>query len=361
MPLFRRKKSTIWWIDITANGRRLQRSTGTENKQQAQEFHDRLKTELWEQKRLGTKPRRTWQEAVIRYTEEKAGKTSLNSDLSHFRWLDPYLSDKYLDEINKDLIAELTKARKLPYSIPRAKGPDRKIEPTPATVNRTLEIIRCVLRLARDEWEWIDHIPKIKLLKEPTRRVSWIKREKAEELLAALPHHSSELMRFSLETGLRRSNVTHLEWAQVDLERHTAWIHPDQAKAEEAIPVPLSDNAVAILSRWKDKHEKYVFVFEGKPVVQTSTATWRRACASVGLIGFRWHDLRHTWASWHAQDGTPLHVLQELGGWKSAEMVRRYAHLSTVHLADFVNRRQGLRDVLVTVKEKGARPISLTP
>jgi len=72
-----------------------------------------------------------------------------------------------------------------------------------------------------------------------------------------------------------------------------------------------------------------------------------------GLTNFRWHDLRHTWASWHAQDGTPLHVLQELGGWKSAEMVRKYAHLSTVHLADFVNRRQGLRDVSVTVKEKG--------
>ncbi len=353
MPIYRRKNSTTWWIDITIDGKRIQRSTSTENRQQAQEFHDRLRTELWEHKRLGTKPRRTWQEAVVRYAEEKAEKATLETDMSHLRWLDRHLSSKYLDEIDKELIAALTKIRKQPYSIPRKKGPDRKIDPKPATVNRTLEIIRSILRLARDEWEWIDHIPTVKLLKEPTRRVSWITRDKAEELLKVLPLHSSEMMRFSLETGLRRSNVTLLEWEQVDLERQTAWIHPDQAKAGEPIPVPLSDNAVAILKRWEGKHEKYVFVFEGKPVFQTATLTWRKACASVGLTHFRWHDLRHTWASWHAQDGTPLHVLQELGGWQSAEMVRRYAHLSTVHLADYVNRRKALRDVSVTVKEKG--------
>lgn len=199
----------------------------------------------------------------------------------------------------------------------------------------------------------MDAIPTVRMLKEPTRRISWITREKAEELLQALPHHSAEMMRFSLETGLRRTNVKHLQWEQVDLDRKTAWIHPDQAKAKKAIPVPLSDNAVAILRRWKGKHEKYVFVFAGKPVVQTSTMTWRKACESVGLKHFRWHDLRHTWASWHAQDGTPLHVLQELGGWESPEMVRRYAHLSTGHLASFVDRRQALSDISVTAKEKG--------
>ena len=59
------------------------------------------------------------------------------------------------------------------------------------------------------------------------------------------------------------------------------------------------------------------------------------------IENFRWHDLRHTWASWHVQAGTPLHVLQELGGWESVEMVRRYAHLSTDHLAEYVERMSG--------------------
>jgi integrase len=361
MPLFRRKDSTIWWIDITIDGKRIQQSSGTKNKQQAQELHDRLKTESWEQKRLGTKPRRTWKEAVVEYLAEKADKKTLDTDKSHLRWLDAHLSKKYLDEINKELINEIVKIRRLPYSIPRIKGPDRLITPKPATINRTMEILRCILRLARDEWEWIDHIPTVKFLNEPTQRISWITRDKAEELLNALPSHLSEMMRFSLETGLRRANVTHLEWEQVDIERRTAWIHPDQAKAKKPIPVPLSDTAVAILKRWEGKHEKYVFVFEGKPVTQTATKAWRKACRSVGLINFRWHDLRHTWASWHAQDGTPLNVLQTLGGWQSAEMVGRYAHLSTVHLADYVDRRQALSDKSVTVKEKGAKQTCLTP
>jgi integrase len=353
MSIFRRKSSTIWWVDITIDGNRIQRSTGTETETQAQEFHDRLKAQLREQKRLGIKPRRTWKEAAVRYVAEKSQKASLVADISHLRWLDQFLSNKYLDEINKDLIGKITEARKCPYRIPRKNGSHRDLNPKPATVNRTLEIIRSVLRLAKDDWEWIDRIPAIKLLKEPTRRISWITREKAEELLGALPHHSAEMMRFTLETGLRRANVTHLEWAQVDLERRTAWIHPDQAKARKPIPVPLSGNAVAILQRWKGKHEKFVFCFRGKPVTQTATRMWRQVCVSVGLVGFRWHDLRHTWASWHTQDNTPLHVLQELGGWESSEMVRRYAHLSTAHLSEYVNRRQALRDVSVTPKEKG--------
>ena len=57
-----------------------------------------------------------------------------------------------------------------------------------------------------------------------------------------------------------------------------------------------------------------------------------------GLRDFRWHDLRHTWASWHVQAGTPLLVLKELGGWASLDMVLRYAHLSADHLAEHAER-----------------------
>jgi site-specific recombinase XerD len=53
----------------------------------------------------------------------------------------------------------------------------------------------------------------------------------------------------------------------------------------------------------------------------------------AGIENFRWHDLRHTWASWHRQSGTPTHELQRLGGWRSSVMVERYAHLAPDHLA----------------------------
>ncbi len=76
---------------------------------------------------------------------------------------------------------------------------------------------------------------------------------------------------------------------------------------------------------------------KGDGVGTANTRAWRNALEREGIKDFRWHDLRHTWASWHAQSGTPLHVLQELGGWSSSDMVRRYAHLSQQHLASYAD------------------------
>jgi len=78
----------------------------------------------------------------------------------------------------------------------------------------------------------------------------------------------------------------------------------------------------------------------------------------AGINNFRWHDLRHTWASWHVQAGTPLHVLQELGGWESVEMVRRYAHLSTTHLAEYVDRMSGTLE-LVKGDARGKKVVTI--
>jgi len=58
----------------------------------------------------------------------------------------------------------------------------------------------------------------------------------------------------------------------------------------------------------------------------------------AGIEDFRWHDLRHTWASWHRMQGTPTHELQQLGGWKTGAMVERYAHLAPDHLANAAAR-----------------------
>lgn len=110
------------------------------------------------------------------------------------------------------------------------------------------------------------------------------------------------------------------------------------------------------------KHPLYVFSYHGKRITQVSTKTWYAALEKAGIEDFRWHDLRHTWASWHVQAGTPLHVLQELGGWECVEMVRKYAHLSSAHLAEYVDRLSNFRAVegaaatiqLRAAQEKGA-------
>ena len=90
-----RKNSSNWWVELTApDGKRIQQSAGTEVRELAQEYHDRLKAQFWDQKRLGIKARKTWQEAVVRYLSEKSHKSSLVSDKSHLRWLDKFLGKK---------------------------------------------------------------------------------------------------------------------------------------------------------------------------------------------------------------------------------------------------------------------------
>lgn len=134
-----------------------------------------------------------------------------------------------------------------------------------------------------------------------------------------------------------------------------AWIQPDQAKARKAIPVPLSSAAVAVLHKQISRHQANVFSFRGKPVHQVNTKAWHKALKRIGIEYFRWHDLRHTWASWHVQEGTPQRVLHELGGWSGpeygAEVVDISRNGSIAGLIRFLLQE--------TSKEKGFLPNSL--
>lgn len=317
------QRGTTWWACLSLPGRKtIRRSLKTSDRTQAQELHDKLQAELWRVRQLGEKPRRSWKEAVIRWLDEKQHKRSLRSDLAHIRWLDPYLGGLMLDEITIGVIAELREAK-------------RKIA-KPASVNRMLAFVRSVLKLAKNEWEWLERIPMIKLLPEPKRRIRWLNEMEIARLLAELPPHLKAMAEFSLATGLRAGNVMGLEWQQVDMQRKCAWIHADQFKTDKAIAVPLNRRACEVILAQMGKNDRYVFTFEGDRVGQASTKAWRKALKRAGIEDFRWHDLRHTWASWHVQNGTPLHVLQELGGWESEEMVKRYAHLSSEHLRKYV-------------------------
>jgi integrase len=183
----------------------------------------------------------------------------------------------------------------------------------------------------------MDRAPAIRLLKEPSRRIRFLTRDQAMMLLRELPPHLRAMAAFMLSTGLRRTNVTGLTWEQVDLERKLAWVHPDQAKGRKAIGVPLNDTAIAILHAQVGNHSERVFTYEGRPVFQVSSMAWYKALKRAGIENFRWHDLRHTWASWHEQQGTPLFALQEMAGWETEKMVRRYAHLAVGHLAVYAD------------------------
>lgn len=324
MSLYKRK--TVWWIRFTTpDGRRVRRSTGTGDRTQAQEYHDQVKAELWRAARLGEKPKRHWREAVVRWLNETSHKATHEMDKYHLRWLDAHLGDLTLDDITRDVIDRIKQAKK-------DQGASN------ATVNRMLSVPRAILRRAELDWEWLNHAPKVRLLPEPRRRVRWLHQEEAERLIAELPKHLKAMARFTLATGLRQGNVKGLRWSQVDLDRRIAWIHADQAKARKAIAVPLNAEAMKVLQSQLGKNPSYVFTYGGRPVKQVNTKAWKAALRRAGIKDFRWHDLRHTWASWHVQQGTPLHVLQELGGWETVDMVRRYAHLAAEHTAQYAER-----------------------
>jgi integrase len=330
MSLYKRTDSPRWWVKISHGGRTIQRSTGTEDKAQAQEYHDKLKASLWEQQRLGVKPRRAWKEAVVRWLAETSEKVTHPEDMRKLRWLDPFLGNLMLDEVTLDVI-DAIKAAKLKAACK-------------PTVNRYLALVRAILLRSRDDWEWIDKVPKVKLFKEGSGRERSITVAQAETLVSELPAHQRDVVVFALATGLRQSNVLGLEWSHVDLAAGHAWVGASQSKNGKPIAVPLNATALEVLRRQLGKHRERVFTYAGKPLGHANTRAWRKALKRAGIGNFRWHDLMHAWASWHRQSGTPTHELQRLGGWRSSVMVERYAHLAPDHLAKAAGRLDSLFD-----------------
>lgn len=102
--------------------------------------------------------------------------------------------------------------------------------------------------------------------------------------------------------------------------------------------VPLNQAAIEVLERRQGDHPSHVFTYEGNPIVQVNTKAWRNVPLRDDIYDFRWHDLRHTFATWHREAGTPTHELQRLGGWKTQSMVERYAHVAPEGLQFTANR-----------------------
>jgi integrase len=272
MSLYKRKDSPHWWVKFSHGGRAIQRSTGTVDKHQAQEYHDKLKASLWEQQRLGIKPRRSWKEAVVRWVAETSEKATHQEDLRKLRWLDPLLGNLMLDEVTLEVI-DGVKTEKLKTS-------------GKATVNRYLALVRAILRRARDEWEWIERAPKVKLFKEGPGRERSITPEQVVALLGELPTHQRDVVIFALATGLRQSNVLGLGWACVDLAAGHAWVSADQSKNRKPIAVPLNATALEVLRRQLGKHPEQVFTRAGQPLGHANTLAWRKALKRAGISNF---------------------------------------------------------------------------
>ncbi|HGL4547180.1 TPA: tyrosine-type recombinase/integrase [Klebsiella aerogenes] len=359
MSIFRRGE--IWYASYSLpGGKRIKESLGTEDKRQAQELHDKRKAELWRVDRLGDFPDVTFEEACLRWLEEKADKKSLDTDKGRIGfWLEHFEGMKIKDISEAKIYAAVSRMQnrkakeiwKQRVDAAARKGKDAPaFEAKPVTTStkaKHLALMKAILRAAERDWKWLEKAPVIKIPSVRNKRVRWLEHEEAKRLIDECPEPLKSVVKFALATGLRRSNIINLEWQQIDMQRRVAWVNPEDSKSNRAIGVALNDTACKVLRDQIGNHHKWVFVHTRAwhrpdssltPAIRKmridDNRAWNSACKRAGIEDFRFHDLRHTWASWLIQSGVPLSVLQEMGGWESIEMVRRYAHLAPNHLTE---------------------------
>jgi len=327
------KNSGVYFVDFRApGGERVRGTTHSSDRKEAQEYHDRLKTQYWRQSMLGEQPEHTFEEGAVKFLRAHEGEKDYATKVRHIQ----YWKGKFAGRALRSLTAD-----EIENALPTESAHLHKRGPVSgATKNRYLATIKTMLNECMD-LKWIDHVPKLTKYHEPKVRVRWEPQESIVKLLQAL---RLDWMRdaaiVAVATGIREAELFGLTVIQVSVDRQSA--HVVDTKSGRPRSVPLNADALAVLARRIQGKSANDLVFtRGEGLVahiqQNDKRDFNRACRSVGISDFRWHDLRHTWASWHVQGGTPLLVLKELGGWETIEMVQKYAHLATSHVAAHAN------------------------
>ena len=349
MSLYRRSNTPYWWTRFTIAGREIRISSGTTSRQQAEEFESAERAKRWRTIRLGEKPLYSWLDAKRRWLEETR-KRSKSTDENLFIFLDEHLSDMPVQAVTREVIDRLRKVR-------LAEGVSE------ATVNRLMCLLRALLRKCEHDWQVIDRAPPVPMYRTQAQEPRWVTREEFKRLVAALPPHLAVAARFAVLTGLRMRSMLSLEWQNVDLIARRAWLPAEKMKGGVTFGFPLSDAAVLVLRdakalqeqqerdhrQWCETHDKgyaplempSVFTYRRKPIDDCNTVAFQYSVKAAGVAPLRWHDLRHTFASWALQSGVTPYELMQLGSWKSLRMVERYAHLSPDHLAEAAQKIAG--------------------
>ncbi|MGP2449084.1 site-specific integrase [Pantoea stewartii subsp. indologenes] len=323
MPIY--KRGDTYWIDISKpDGTRIRRSAGTKEKEKAQQLHDKLKHEAWAVKNLDKRPERLFEDLIMLALRDAEDNANIDNITIYARYWLGIFEGRLVSSVSGEEITD---------NLPTHSRITHK-RLSNATKNRYRAFVMRGFSLAYKSG-WIDQIPYSQTLREPKVRIRWIDKGDARALVDNLEHQWMKwLCSFALLTGARLREILSLTWQDIDLGRRRAVIKAENAKSGRARQLPLSDEAVAILRQIPNSHE-YVFSSDGKKHDYFIRSDFNRALRLTGIKDFRFHDLRHTWASWHVQDGTPLMVLKELGGWEKLEMVNKYAHLSGEHLSKF--------------------------
>lgn len=222
----------------------------------------------------------------------------------------------------------------------------RKSKRSPSTVVRYLAALSHALGVACREWGWLEDSPMRKVSKptEPRGRVRFLNTEERGRLLTACknsPHpYLHTVVVLALSTGMRYSEIMKLVWADVDFSKKRITLH--ETKNGERRVVPLTGFALELLKEHEAKRRMdSLLIFPAqkgrnpqKPAVLR--AAWTKALGEASINDFKFHDLRHSCASYLAMNGASLAEIAEVLGHKTLQMVKRYAHLSEAHTASVV-------------------------
>lgn len=316
--------------------------------------------------------RHTLADLLDRHEKELTAKRR-KAVAAHLKWWRDALGSHKLSEMTPARLREqLDRLATEPYrrSVPRKAvtltarrkpkaddPPPKEYKRSPASVNRYAETLSKAFSVAVSEYEWMPENPLAKIpdRKEPRGRVRFLTAEERGELLAACEAESADLhalVMVALCTGARAGELTGLRWPDVDLDRKRATLNA--TKNDERRALSLAGPALALLqARAKVRRIDTDLVFPAplpdKPTDRRESdesapapgpydyqKPFRDALAAAGINDFRFHDLRHTAASYLAMNGATTNEIAAVLGHKTLAMVKRYAHLSDQHVAGVV-------------------------
>ncbi|OQW61776.1 MAG: integrase [Nitrospira sp. ST-bin4] len=322
MALYRR--GPVWWMRLSYQGRQVRRSTEVTDRKMAERIYGKV---------LGLMAEGKW-------FERSPGQDKVVTDLLERYLRDHSAPNKAATTHNRDksLAAHLLRAfgtvpvdQLRPAQLADYKASRRAAGAAPKTVNDELTLLGHAYKLALLEWEWVTDNPVLKVKKEKIRSKPgrWLTAEEEARLLAASPCWLQELVLFALHTGMRQSEILNLHWSQVDLTRRTLMILEQKNGGQDTLP--LNATAVEVLqARAKVRSISTAHVFfnhaEHRWDARNLLRAFYQARRKARIEGFRFHDLRHTFASRLVQAGVDLYTVQRLGRWKCMKMVQHYGH-----------------------------------
>ncbi len=216
---------------------------------------------------------------------------------------------------------------------------------SPSTVVRYLAALSHALTVAMKEWGWIEDSPMRRVTKpqEPRGRVRFLSDDERSLLLKACQKSSNPFLYpvvvIALSTGMRQGEIMNLRWENVDIFRGRIVLH--ETKNGERRTVPLRGLALQLMQQHSQSTRDIGLLFPSKEDLLKPVDLrfpWEKALKQAGIENFRFHDCRHSCASYLLMNGASLAEIAEVLGHKTLSMVKRYSHLSEAHASKVIER-----------------------